>query len=794
MGGVAGHMAHLSEDTDLTFNEVISILGKVANAEINNATEKVDGQNLFLSWTINPNGEVEVARAGDARTARNAGDIKKGGMTTDEYISKWKGHPAENAFTNGFKAVSAALRKLSPEDLEAIFANGQRYVNMEIMYPENPNIILYSAPNVVLHGLQDFGEEEISPEMRQLTKQRFSKLVKLIDGASEQVGNENWSINGPKLVALKKLADGTALEEVTSKIEAFAAPVGMDATLGDYVEMSVRRYAEQVDLPSDIADKLVTLMLQPDEAKKQGVTVTVLKKGLPKELQSVVSKLGTKTNSRKFIASILKPVEVAISDFAIEVLRGVKSYFVDDNDKEVARMRAELEQSITYLKALQSSGDEKMGELVDKQLAKLGKIENLASSMEGVVFEYPPGSDKIYKLTGAFAMANQIIGRARRSGMTENDSNNLTIRISKDTEVTKTLEEWLKEIKSAKHSYTKLPQSVYEDIFNGTAIVDIVEEENALPTVYNAVVGYIKEMLGEDIDAEIDDEIDDPVVDSDFSNEGKTYAIVPGAFKPPHLGHLKMVQQYANNPEVDEVLILISKPMRKQRTLPDGTVVDPNHSMKAWKLLLDSANLGEPEVKVIVSSEPSPMTATFDFIGQEGPLEKGDRIILGASDKKDKETDVPDWHRWLSVDPIKHIKPGVELLDIQKNAVKAFDRANGEPFRARDMRELIGAATTSGKAVVELEEFIGENNVFDLLAIFGMGPQKTVQEMSSMAGGAVQGAPAAGGGSWQGLNVRRENEKEKKASKLKKTRKENIDLSIIEDVMELFNGRGIIIK
>ena len=180
MGGVAGHMAHLSEDTDLTFNEIVGILGKVANAEIDNATEKVDGQNLFL--TVDESGEI--------RTARNSGDVKKGGMTTDEYISKWTGHPAENAFTNGFKAVSAALRKLSPEDLQAVFANGQRYVNMEIMYPSNPNIILYSAPNIVLHGLQYFGDEEETPEMRQITKQKFIKLDSLIDGASEKVGEE----------------------------------------------------------------------------------------------------------------------------------------------------------------------------------------------------------------------------------------------------------------------------------------------------------------------------------------------------------------------------------------------------------------------------------------------------------------------------------------------------------------------------------------------------------------------------------------------------------------------------
>ena len=323
MGGVAGHMAHLSEDTDLTFSEIVDILSKVANAEITNATEKVDGQNLFLSWTIDPSGEVEVVRAGDARTARNAGDIKKGGMTTDEYISKWTGHPAESAFTNGFKAISTALRGLSPEDLEAIFANGQRYVNMEIMYPGNPNIILYSSPNVVLHGLQDFGEEEVTPEMRQLTKQKFTKLVSLVDGAVEKVGNENWSIHGPKIVALKKLADGSALEDVTAKIESFAAPVGMDASVGEYVEQVVKGYAEQVDLPADVTEKLVALMLRPDEAKERGITVVNLKKGLPKELQATISNLGAKTKSRKYIASVLKPLEVAISDFAIEVLRGV---------------------------------------------------------------------------------------------------------------------------------------------------------------------------------------------------------------------------------------------------------------------------------------------------------------------------------------------------------------------------------------------------------------------------------------------------------------------------------------
>ena len=668
MGGVAGHMAHLSEDTDLTFSEIVSILGKVANADIKNATEKVDGQNLFL--TVDGSGEV--------RTARNSGDVKKGGMSTDEYISKWLGHPAENAFTNGFKAVSAALRKLSPDDLQAIFADGQRYVNMEIMYPKNPNIILYSSPNIVLHGLQYFGDEEETPEMRQLTKQKFSKLAGLVDGASETVGKEQWSVNGPKLVALKKLADGSALEAVTSKIRSFAAPVGMNATLGDYIEQVVKGYTEQAGMPADVTEKLVTLMLRPDEAKEQGITVVKLKKGLPKELQTTVSNLGAKTKSRKYIASILKPIEVAISDFAIEVLRGVKSYFVSDNDQEVARMRAELEQSIAYLKNLQASGDEKMGELVDQQLAKLGDVENLASSMEGVVFEYPPGSDKIYKLTGAFAMANQIIGRARRSGMTEDEELELEV---------------------------------------------------------------------------IEDESDDPVVDADYP---KTVAVVPGAFKPPHKGHLDMVRSYANI--ADEVVVLISRPTKSGRKLPNGREITAEDSLKIWNVL----TTGMPNVRVEISTHASPINAAYEYVGDEGPLNVGDKAILGCSNKGG------DCKRWTGAE--KYIKQGVELVPV--TGVEPTARAGGEPYSATDFRNALG--NPDDRAAIA--DFVGGDNVDAVLDILGLG---NIEEMSGAGGGAVAGyAAPLGSGS---------DRPKKKRSK----QNEYIDLSLIDEVIELIMKRGI---
>ena len=77
MGALGGHMAHLHESLELTFSELSDILARVADADVE-ATEKVDGQNLFLT----------VNQAGDIQTARNAGDLKKGGMTPEEFASK----------------------------------------------------------------------------------------------------------------------------------------------------------------------------------------------------------------------------------------------------------------------------------------------------------------------------------------------------------------------------------------------------------------------------------------------------------------------------------------------------------------------------------------------------------------------------------------------------------------------------------------------------------------------------------------------------------------------------------
>jgi len=328
---------------------------------------------------------------------------------------------------------------------------------------------------------------------------------------------------------------------------------------------------------------------------------------------------------------------------------------------------------------------------------------------------------------------------------------------------------------------------------NGIKFVDRLEFSRANFAVDKGdkFTGDIKEQEDE---FDIDDEDDDPVVDADYP---KSVAVVPGAFKPPHKGHLDMVRKYAAG--ADEVVVIISKPTKQGRYLPDGTEVTSEDSLKIWQTLA----AGLSNVRIEASKDhASPVTAAYDFIGDKGPLNAGDKVILGASTKDD------DWKRWLSA--AQYVKDGVELLNPEETAVapsqhsgeymkllaveaeKGSDLYNNMPsvkkgkppgqFHASDLRFVLVEATKSDVARKMLEDFVGEENVDTVLDILGFS---TVEEMSG-AGAAGGYAGAAGGyavplGSGSGKT-------KKKSTK----QKPYMDLSLIDEIMELIIKRGIV--
>lgn len=408
MGGVAGHLNHLHENLDFTFGEVKSILSTVATAEID-VVEKVDGQNVFFTYN---------AQSGQIQTARNDGDIKKGGMTPKEYADKWSAHPNPNvskAFMNGFRAIERALGNLGTGELRTIFGpNGMNWINAEIMYAGNPNIIVYSGDWIVLHNMHQFTVTTVD-DKEKWSKQinpagEFEALVSAVETAEDELDEEGWSVSGPKPVELEDITEGGAYDDFVSALDSVTG-MSDDATVGDYVAERLRAGpVGKLPLSVQLQEEVIRTILSKDGAKD----IKALKKMTQKDVHKSLSALATQTNRYKTIVRMVGPIEKAISDFAVEVLRGMKSFFVDEHDTEVMRMRAQLEDSIEKLKNAPPNDAEKAGELLEKQLGKLGDLENLASSMEGIVFEHPPGSRVLYKLTGAFAMNNQIVGAASR--------------------------------------------------------------------------------------------------------------------------------------------------------------------------------------------------------------------------------------------------------------------------------------------------------------------------------------------------------------------------------------------
>jgi len=215
-----------------------------------------------------------------------------------------------------------------------------------------------------------------------------------------------------------------------------------------------------------------------------------------------------------------------------------------------------------------------------------------------------------------------------------------------------------------------------------------------------------------------------------------------------------MVKQYAA--EADEVVVLVSSPLKASRGI-GGKTISARDSQQIWEMLL--ADQGLSNVRVEISPKPSPITATYEYIDKDGPLEPGIRLILGASQKGG------DFKRWKSA--AKYVKPGVELLPPEETAVVPANRPNGEPFSATDARKMLEQGENA-------DEFFGAGRTEDVRSILGL--DTPIEEMSAMGGGAVEGYGAP-------LATRKQK---------KKKQDEYNELYLYKEVLRLLMKEGII--
>jgi cytidyltransferase-like protein len=85
--------------------------------------------------------------------------------------------------------------------------------------------------------------------------------------------------------------------------------------------------------------------------------------------------------------------------------------------------------------------------------------------------------------------------------------------------------------------------------------------KEANPNIYAAVSGMLQEQL---------------------DNDEKITVVIPGGFKPPHKGHVEMINHFANLPNVEEVIVFMgSKP---RMSADKSVVVSKDKSIELFKL------------------------------------------------------------------------------------------------------------------------------------------------------------------------------------------------------------------
>lgn len=392
-GGAYGHMRHPFDDNNLTFGDIkniirLSLQGNLSMEKV--ATEKTDGQNLFVSW-----------KDGKLVAARNVGDLKRGGMDAKAVAAKFAGRGnIEKAFNSAMNDLSKAIGSLTDAQKEKIFANGGNWVNMEIIYPPSENVISYDAPYLQFHNVLSYSGSTPTGEVMDGARM-LAGMVKQINKNLQK----SFSIIGPNPLKIKANQDFTQRQSYfIKKLDKLRNEYRLSdtSTLAEYHQSWWSDYIDKNFKGIDQFGKMGLLKRwafgdKSFRLNKQNISdETLLAKAIKFDKQ----------NHQDQIKKNMFPFETLIFELGAEVLKNVEGFLAVNPNKAIQNIRKQLAKAISDVRR---GGDLKKLKRVDQQLAKIKAIGgwNTIVPSEGLVFIYKGNT---YKLTGAFAPINQITG------------------------------------------------------------------------------------------------------------------------------------------------------------------------------------------------------------------------------------------------------------------------------------------------------------------------------------------------------------------------------------------------
>jgi hypothetical protein len=392
-GGAYGHMNHPFDiEMNLTFGDLKQIVVRALNGDLELAREKTDGQALAVSWV---NGRLVAAR--NKSHLKNKG---AGAMTIGQVADKFAGRGGlTDAYNFAMQDLSKAIAALSEPQRKKIFKDGSSFMNLEVIYPTSVNVIPYNQPLLVFHGTFDY---DIDGTIVGENQQAASILGGMIKQVNAHVQSK-YTIQGPPI---NKLPKSEHLSKLQGKYLGMITKLQNEFKLADsdgvadyhqawwtnFVEKTAKKldYQQKIGLVKRWAfgDKSFRIAEITDDKIRAWADTT------DKQDQQKISK----QNLMRF--------EEIFLGVGADVLSFMESVLTANPDSAKRQMVARLETTISQVKA---SGDPKKIAKLKLELQRLnalGGFEKIVPN-EGIVFVY---GGNTYKLTGAFAPLNQILG------------------------------------------------------------------------------------------------------------------------------------------------------------------------------------------------------------------------------------------------------------------------------------------------------------------------------------------------------------------------------------------------
>ena len=392
-GGAYGHMNHPFDiEMNLTFGDLKTIVTKALNGDLELTREKTDGQALAVSWV---NGRLVAARNKSHLKSKGAG-----AMTIGQVADKFAGRGGlTDAYNFAMQDLSKAIAALSEPQRKKIFKDGACFMNLEVIYPTSVNVIPYNQPLLVFHGTFEYDDAgNIIGENQQ--------AASILGGMIKQVNahvQSKYTIQGPPMTKLPKSEQLAKLQgKYLGMISKLQSEFGLSDNdgVGEYHQAWWSKFVEKGGKKLDAQEKigLVKRWAFGDKAFRiatiQNVKLRAWAEGIDKQDQQKISK----QNLMRF--------EEIFLGVGADVLSFMESVLTANPDSAKRQMVARLQSTIAQVKA---SGDPKKVEKLKLELQRLnalGGFEKIVPN-EGIVFVY---GGNTYKLTGAFAPLNQILG------------------------------------------------------------------------------------------------------------------------------------------------------------------------------------------------------------------------------------------------------------------------------------------------------------------------------------------------------------------------------------------------